>query len=261
VYGTKTGIDHDIAWLGPTGPERIHYQTQKPLGLLERIIGSSCPEGGVILDPFCGCGTAVIAAQKLNRVWRGIDVTWVAIDLIERRLKDSFGQSAKSSYSVQGNPRDVPSAVALAHKNKKEFEIWAVTLVEAVPREWDGGVDGLIGIVEPKNKFQKVVVQIKGGDALNPGMVRDLIGTVGKEGAVIGLLITLRESTSGMRELAAHSSLPSYHSPITGKSYSPIQIRTVGELLEGKAFDLPPSASGFRRAGRVREVGQTERML
>src|SRR5208283_5187496 len=184
---------------------KLGYQTQKPLALLERIIQANSNEGDIILDPFCGCGTAVASAQKLNRRWIGIDVTWLAIDLIEKRLENTFGKQIQASYEVKGKPTDEASAEVLAKKNKKEFEVWAITLVGASAREYDGGVDGIFSFVEQDQKVRKVVVQVKGGDMLNPGMVRDLIGTVKKESAAIGLLITLKKPTTGMLEAAAHN--------------------------------------------------------
>jgi site-specific DNA-methyltransferase (adenine-specific) len=119
--------------------ERLGYQTQKPLALLERIIQASSNEGDIVLDPFCGCGTTIAAAQKLNRKWIGIDVTWLAVNLIEKRLENAFGKAAKSTYVVKGQPVDEASAEALARKNKKEFEVWAISLVGAQSRERDGG--------------------------------------------------------------------------------------------------------------------------
>jgi len=98
VHNAESGIDADVAWLGPTDPERLGYQTQKPLGLLKRIIRSSCPEGGVVLDPFCGCGTTLVAAHKLDRVWLGIDRAKVAIDLSKRRFRDGFGLEPGKDY-------------------------------------------------------------------------------------------------------------------------------------------------------------------
>lgn len=243
----------------PKGAERLGYPTQKPLELLERIISASSDECDVVLDPFCGCGTTVVAAQELNRRWVGIDVTWLAIDLIEKRLKNSFGNTATASYKVYGRPHDVPSARALAEKSKSEFEIWALSLVGAAPRTHDGGVDGLLSIVEGKDRSTKIIVQVKGGRGVNPGMVRDLIGTVEKEGAAIGLLVTLEEPTAGMKELAVHAA--SYTSPVWGKSYPRIQIRTVGELLEGKRFDLPYGESPMKKAVPIREPRRTKPML
>jgi DNA modification methylase len=259
VHDSVQGIDQDVAWLGTTDPERLGYQTQKPIGLLERIILSSCPENGVVLDTFCGCGTTIAAAHKLNRRWIGIDVTWLAVDLVEKRLRESYGEGIRDTYVVYGKPYDEESARALAEKSKREFELWALSLVGAAPRGRNGGVDGLLSIVESKDKSAKVVAQVKGGKSLAPTIVRDLIGTVEKEKAAIGLLITLEEPTSGMRELAVHAG--SYSSPIWGKSYPRIQIRTVGELLKGTGFDLPYGESPVKKATPLKGKGRTARML
>jgi len=181
--------------------------------------------------------------------------------LIEDRLKRTFGAEIVKTFEVKGNPTDETAAEALSKKNKKEFEVWAITLVGASAREFDGGVDGIFGFVEQDKKVRKVVVQVKGGDMLNPGMVRDLIGTVKKEGAAIGLMITLRKPTTGMLEAAAHNE--SYKSELWGKSYPSIQIRTVAELLAGRGFDLPPSPENpYKKAERIKKAeGKTERML
>ncbi|MFH0768872.1 MAG: DNA methyltransferase [Chloroflexota bacterium] len=234
--------------------ERLGYPTQKPQALLERIILASSNEGDLVLDPFCGCGTTIDAAQKLNRHWLGIDVTWLAIGLVEKRLRATYGSKVDGKFEVHGKPYDVASAQALANKSKKEFEIWAVTSVGAAPREHDGGVDGIMGFVEKNKKIQTIIVQVKGGDALNPGMVRDLIGTVKKEGAAIGLLVTLKEPTAGMNTLAVHSE--SYKSELWDKEFPSIQIRTVEELFAGKAFDLPPTKSLLKNAQLAKEQGQ-----
>ncbi len=247
----------DIPSLPPMDKERLGYPTQKPITLLERIIQASSNEGDTILDPFCGCGTTIDAAQKLGRLWLGIDVTWLAIDLVEKRLKDTYGAKITSTYEVKGKPYDVASAQALANRSKKEFEIWAISLVDAHPRDHDGGVDGIFGFVEKDKKTRTIIVQVKGGDVLNPGMVRDLIGTVKKEGAAIGLLITLKEPSGGMKSLAVHSE--PYKSELWAKEYPSIQIRTVVELLEGKTFDLPPTQSPFKNAQLAKEKAQQSR--
>ncbi len=244
----------EIPSVGSADKQRLGYPTQKPLALLERIIKASSNKGNTVLDPFCGCGTTIDAAQQLNRRWLGIDVTWLAIDLVEKRLKDTYGAKITSAYEVKGKPYDVASAEALANKSKKEFEIWAISLVGAHPREHDGGVDGIFGFVEKDKKTRTIIVQVKGGDVLNPGMVRDLIGTVKKEGAAIGLLVTLKEPTKGMMKLAIHSE--PYQSELWAKEYPSIQIRTVAELLEGKTFDLPPTQSPFKNAQLAKEKAQ-----
>ena len=231
----------DIEALRSWHQERLGYPTQKPEALLERIIEASSNEGDVVLDPFCGCRTAIIAAHRLKRRWIGIDVTYLAIDLVEERLQRTFPESSQGAYEIHGQPRDETSARRLMEHRNKEFEIWAVSLVGAHPRQRDGGVDGVYTLVEGRTerKVSKVIVQVKGGKNLNPGMVRDLLGTLEKESAVIGLLITLEAPTRGMRELAAHSG--SYRSPVTGLEYPRIQIRTIAELVEqGNKFELPP---------------------
>lgn len=260
VYGLpEQGIDQDAKWLSTKDKERLGYQTQKPEGLLDRIIRSSSKEGDIVLDPFCGCGTTIASAQRLKRHWIGIDVTWLAIDKVEKRLKESYGDKIKKIYFVKGQPVDVASARALAEKDKKEFEIWAISLVEAAHREHDGGVDGILSIPESKKSFTKVVVQAKGGKKLNPGMVRDLLGTVEKEKAAIGLMITLEEPTIGMNELAIHSG--DYESPIWHKKFPKIQIRTVGELFDGKNFELPWGESPASKAKIAQEQKHQKPLL
>ena len=239
--------------------EYLGYPTQKPLALLNRIIEASSKEGDVILDPFCGCGTATVAAQSLNRKWLGIDVTWLAIDLVEKRLLSAFKERVASRYEVRGRPVDMRSAKALADMSKKEFETWALTLVGAAPREHDNGVDGIFGFVDKDKKTQTIVVQIKGGENINPIIVRDLIGTVQNEGAAIGLLITLAKPSKGMLELAVHS--PTYKSDVWGREFPSMQIRTIEELLAGKAFDLPPTQSPLRNAQVVKEAAEVKRLL
>jgi hypothetical protein len=242
---------NDLESLRSWHAERLGYPTQKPLALLERIILSSSNEGDVVLDPFCGCGTTIDAAQKFGRSWLGIDVTWLAIDLVEKRLRSTYGSKILGTYEVHGKPYDVASAQALANKSKKEFEIWAISLVGAHPREHDGGVDGVFGFIEKDKKPRTIIVQVKGGDVLTPGMVRDLIGTVKKENAAIGLLVTLKEPTEGMKRLAIHSE--PYKSELWDRDFPSIQIKTVRELLGGHEFDLPPSLNPFKSAKFVKE--------
>jgi site-specific DNA-methyltransferase (adenine-specific) len=243
-----------IAIASKSTREYLHYPTQKPVALLEKIIKASCKRDGVVLDPFCGCGTTITAAQRLSRHWLGIDVTWLAIDLVEKRLRDTYGSNIVGGYEVHGKPYDVASARALARKDKKEFEIWAISMVGAAPREHDGGVDGIFGFVEQDKRLRTIIVQVKGGETLNPGMVRDLIGTDNKEGAAIGLLVTLNEPTRGMMNLAVHSER--YKSDLWDKDFPSIQIRTVGDLLEGKDFELPPTQSPLKNAQLAREKGE-----
>ena len=250
----------DIPLINSRAKERLGYPTQKPVSLLKRIISASSNEGEVVFDPFCGCGTALIAANELKRRWIGIDITYLAIFLIEQRLKDSFGEPIKDSYTVYGNPEDVESAQALWNKSPKEFELWALRLVDAKPRPQDGGVDGVLGFVDEGRQTKKIVVQVKGGEHLAPTIMRDLRGTRNDEKAVMALLITLHEPTSGMVEHAVHSE--PYCSPLWSKSFPSIQIRTIRELLiEHKGFDLPPQVTMLKQAERIKEQGYVEPML
>ncbi|MGH7453411.1 MAG: site-specific DNA-methyltransferase, partial [bacterium] len=167
----------DITPIGAQASERLCYPTQKPLALLERIISASSNEGDLVLDPFCGCGTTVHAAQKLNRRWIGIDITHLAIHLIQRRLKDAF---RGIQFDILGVPKDLDGARVLALQDKYEFQKWALAMIDAQPykggrRGGDGGVDGFLYIKPDGKKTEKVIVSVKGGQSLNPAMVKDLI--------------------------------------------------------------------------------------
>jgi DNA modification methylase len=174
----------DIQALNPAAIERLGYPTQKPVALLERIVAASSNFGEVVLDPFCGCGTAVHAAQKLGRKWIGIDITHLAIGLIERRLKDAF---SGLSFEVHGTPKDIDGARDLALRDKYQFQWWAVSLIDAQPfsgkkKGADGGIDGLI-YFKSETKTERAIVSVKGGDNVSVLMIRDLIGVLNREKA------------------------------------------------------------------------------
>jgi hypothetical protein len=248
VYGIKAGIDADVMWLGPKHPERLGYQTQKPTGLLGRIIESSCPESGNVLDPFCGCGTTIHTAQKLKREWIGIDITNLAIGLIEDRLRRAF---PGVKFEVHGTPKDMDGARALAAKDKYQFQWWATRLIPGgVPyggkkKGADAGIDGLFyPKVDPKTT-EKGIISVKGGENINVAMVRDLAHVVKREKAQMGIFITLVEPTKPMLTEAVKEGL--YETPF-GK-FPRLQVATVQDLLEGKIPRLPPTDdSSFRRA-------------
>ncbi len=169
----------DIGPIGAHAEERLGYPTQKPLALLERIISASSNPGDVVLDPFCGCGTAVHAAQKLGRNWIGIDITHLAITLIEKRMRDAF---PGIKLEVHGTPKDFDGARDLALRDKYQFQWWACSLVNAQPYQGkkkgaDGGTDGLIYFQDDASGAKKIVVSVKGGetrvfDACGPQGVR-----------------------------------------------------------------------------------------
>ena len=231
----------DIPALGPQQTERLGYPTQKPLALLERIVSASSDEGDVVLDPFCGCGTATAAAQKLGRHWVGIDVTHLAITLIKARLRDAFNLEAGKDYTVLGEPVSVPDAEALAATDPWQFQWWSLGLVGARPVEQkkgaDKGIDGRLYFHdEPGAETKQVILSVKAGQNLGVGMVRDLGHVVQREGAVIGVLITMREPTGPMKTEAVSAGF--YDSP-WGGSYPRLQILTVAQLLAGEAIKYP----------------------
>ena len=245
----------DIPPISANAQERLGYPTQKPLALLERIIQASSKEGDVVLDPFCGCGTAVAAAQKLNRRWIGIDITHLAVALMKNRLRTGYGLVAGKDYEVVGEPVDVGSARALAEQDRFQFQYWAMSLLEALPRGdekkgADRGIDGVVHFVDgPKREMQKAIVQVKSGKVSSPH-IRDLKGTMEREKAALGLFITLEEPTREMEREAVSAGF--YHSELWQRDYPRIQIRTVGELLDGKSFEMPSQQATYKPAPRVR---------
>lgn len=235
--------DIDIA----AGDERLGYPTQKPEALLERIINASSKPGDVILDPFCGCGTAVAVAQRLKRRWIGIDITHLAVGLIKRRLMDTFGARAK--YEVMGEPTSLPDAVTLANEDRFQFQWWALGLVGARPVEQtrgaDRGIDGKLFFETSSKNFQQVIFSVKSG-GVSVRDIRDLRGVIERDGAAIGVLITLEEPSKPMRSDAAAAGF--YEAPGWNKKFPRIQILTIEEIFGGKAVDMPPSNITFKKA-------------
>ena len=235
VYADKDGKPlsdvFKIPFINPVATERLGYPTQKPLALLERIVKLSSNEGDVILDPFCGCGTAIHAAQKLGRQWIGIDITHLAISLVEKRLKSAFG--AACVFEVHGTPKDLDSARDLAERDKYQFQWWAVSLVDAQPFQGkkkgaDTGIDGLKFFRDIDQKdARKIVVSVKGG-GIKADDVRSLMAVREREGADIALFVTLEEPTRGMAGDAASAGF--YESP-NGKKFSRVQLLTIDGLL------------------------------
>lgn len=240
----------DIPAINNMAKERMGYPTQKPLELLERVVRSSCPENGVVLDPFCGCGTAVVAAQSLGRSWIGIDVSFLAVELMRERIDTVF--SGVAVYDVNGIPTDEVSAFALHERDPFEFERWAVSAVDGHPNDrqvGDRGEDGRIRYWHDHEELREMTVSVKGGRTVNPGMIRDLRGTMERLGRDMGLLITNQDPTPGMREEAA--SAGQYTHPISNRKYPRIQIITAKEILKGERPDMPTVESPYRRAATV----------
>jgi site-specific DNA-methyltransferase (adenine-specific) len=237
-----------VKWLSNEA-EKLGYPTQKPVGLLERVLNSSSSPGDLVLDPFCGCGTTVHAAQKLGRRWIGIDVTHIAIGLIEGRLRSAF---PGVEFEVIGTPMDAEAARDFFNRNdpsKKEFEIWAAGRLGFIPQARkgaDGGMDGVrwFGV----NEEYRAVVSVKGGAKVGVEMVRSLDAVVTAQGAQIGVLLTLETPTKPMLDWAAQAGLcevPGF-APV-----SRLQIVTIEDALRlrERAVDMPARRDDtFRKA-------------
>ncbi len=243
-------IIQDIGPLSSQAKERLGYPTQKPVALLERILAASSNPGDIVLDPFCGCGTTLHAAAKLERRWIGIDVTHLAIGLIQRRLKDAF---PAMHFDVVGAPKDVGGARALALADKYEFQKWALSQIQAQPyrggkKGGDGGIDGYLYFKPDGRKTEKAIVSVKGGASLNPAMIKDLVVTVDQEGAKMGIFLTLEPPTKGMVAQAAAAGI--YNTEYG--SFPKIQIVTVEQLFEpSNPLRMPwQDTSGFKETKR-----------
>jgi len=260
----------DIEPINAAAAERLGYPTQKPEALLERIIQASSSEGDVVLDPFCGCGTAVAVAQRLNRRWIGIDITHLAVNLIKVRLRDAFGPKVEKAYRVLGEPTTNADAAQLAKDDPWQFQWWALGLVGARPatgssekkKGADRGIDGRLFFHDESEAgdVKQVILSVKAGENLNVSMVRDLVGVLDREktqGAAIGVLISMEDPTKPMREEAAGAGF--YRSP-AGTQHPRIQLLTVAQLLQSKTIDMPPwhDVRTFKKApkSKTKTTGQ-----
>ena len=255
----------NIPMIAGQAKERLGYPTQKPETLLKRIIKASSNEGDVVLDGFCGCGTAIAVAQQFNRRWIGIDITHLAIALLKYRLADAFGDDVK--YEIIGEPKDAESAKALAIQDRYQFQWWALSLIRARPYQGkkkgaDEGVDGVIYYedVDPdkpkKMLTRKIVVQVKSGK-VSVKDIRELKSVVDSQDAVIGVFITLNPPTQPMvKEAATAGRFQWLH--VAHTTYPKIQIRTINELLSGNSIEYPqtPIDVTFRRAERAAPQSQ-----
>lgn len=257
----------DIKTMHNLSAERLGYPTQKPEALLERIISASSNPGDIVLDPFCGCGTTIAAAQKLGRHWIGIDITHLSIALQKYRLKDAFGLVAGKDYDIKGEPVDYQSAVQLAQDDRYQFQWWALSLIQARPvggeagsksgkKGADSGIDGVIAFIdEAGGKAKRALVQVKSGK-VKVGDVRDLVGTVDREKAAMGIFITLEQPSKPMTVEAASSGY--YHSPGWGQDYPRIQILTVQDLLNGATVQMPPLSVTFKVAEKAEKADDSQ---
>ena len=252
----------DIEHLHGSSREYLGYQTQKPEALLERIIRAGSNEGNVVLDPFCGCGTAVAVAERLKRRWIGIDVTYLAIDLIRKRLQDSF-KNELAPYEEICIPRDLPSAERLFKLNPFQFECWALAALGArsarEKRGADRGIDGVMNLRdEYSGEYKRIILQVKGGH-VTVSQVRDLKGVLDREKAEMGVFLTLKRPTRQMREeAAAAGSFLDPHFP--EHRFPRLQILTIEDLFVGRKVALPSwwSQETFKKGPRRRKTNPAE---
>ena len=267
LYETEEPIDADVKWLEKRGgDERLGFPTQKPEGLLERIIRSSSKEGDMILDPFCGFGTTIIVAERLKRNWIGIDITHLAVALMKYRLRNSLGAEL-SAYEIFGMPTDLKGAEALAQEDRYKFQTWAVSMIEAQPardkKGADQGIDGYIFFPDEKEgQYGKVVVQVKSGN-VGASDVRDLKGTMEREKAGMAVFVTLEKPTRPMmREALAAGYFNSKYFP--GRDYQRLQSITIEGLLNGLRPSVPDINPGgmFRKTSpRGKDKGKQQRLI
>lgn len=258
-----TNIWTDIQPLHDVAAERLGYPTQKPLALLERIIQASSNPGDIVLDPFCGCGTSIAAAEKLGRRWIGIDITHLSIALMKYRLTAMF---PATKYKVIGEPTDIGGAKDLAERDGYQFQWWSLSLIKAKPlggqegkKGSDKGVDGVITFIDDStDKPKRVIVQVKSGH-VKSGDIRDLVGAVQREQAAIGVFITLEAPSHDMNTEAASAGY--YHSPGWNRDYPRIQILTVADLLRNHAeVKMPPQHGTFKQAQRVQQQAEAQQV-
>ncbi|MCX5996819.1 MAG: DNA methyltransferase [Chloroflexi bacterium] len=254
----------DIPPIQSQTAERLGYPTQKPIALLERIIKASCNEGDLILDPFCGCGTALIAAQKLNRKWIGIDITHLAIGVMKWRLDNMF---PGIKYTVKGEPEDLEGAKELARQNKYEFQWWAVSKIGGQPygdkkKGADTGIDGYLYFTDysmDKDKVKKAIISVKAGGQVHSSMIRDLGHVIDREKADFGIFITLEKPTEPM---VKESATKGFYSAQSGNNYPRIQILTIEDIMQGKKPNIPMWVAPIQPPPvAVKVEGKTKRML
>ena len=252
----------DINIINSMAAESLGYPTQKPEALLERIVEASSTRSDIVLDPFCGCGTTISAAQKLGRRWIGIDITCLATSLIKHRLQDAFGDAIKGSYGVIGEPVSTSDAARLAADDPYQFQWWALGLVGARPAEQkkgaDKGIDGRLYFHDDaeSRKTKQVIFSVKAGKT-SVAHVRDLRGVIEREKAAIGALLTMQSPTGPMKKEAASAGF--YESGWKGAGtltkHPRLQILTVKELLGGKGLDMPPMGDirTFKKAPKAKK--------
>lgn len=230
----------DIAPINSQAKERIGYPTQKPLPLLERLILSTSEKGDVVLDPFCGCGTSVHAAENLGRHWIGIDISIHAIHVIEKRLTETFGSACVPKAG--GIPADFETAARLAETDPFQFQWWAnylvgVHILKEAKKGADRGIDGELFFPNgPGRPYGRMLTSVKAGKNIGPAMVREFRGVLEREKAEMGLFICLDDPTAAMEKEAVVAGF----APVVHGRVPRLQIVSMREWFAGRRPQLPP---------------------
>lgn len=263
--GVRDNDVWQIPFIAPSAKERLGYPTQKPEKILEKIIQASSNEGDVVLDCYCGCGTTIAVAQKLNRNWIGVDITYQSIALIVKRLLENFGQPVIDNVALTGIPKDMDGAYNLANKKddrlRKEFEKWAIltyTNNQAIVQDKkgsDGGIDGTSFIADEDNKTECIIFSVKSGN-VQVSHIRDLHGVIQREKAVMGILITLENPTAPM--ILECRKAGAYKNYYVNKSYQKLQIVTIKQILDGERLDVPLPKQILKKAILKAKGNQTD---
>jgi site-specific DNA-methyltransferase (adenine-specific) len=267
AYGSPIDDVWEIDKINNSSKERLGYPTQKPEELLERIILASSNEGDVVLDAYCGCGTTVAVAERFKRKWIGIDITYQSIYVILQRLENHFGKKILDKIELSGIPKDIASAVALAHKEndktRKEFEKWAVITYsneKAIPNEQKGADKGLDGrlrfIWNFDREIKEVLFLVKSGK-VGVSQIRDFLHVIDREkDAAAGVFITLEEPTKSMLQEAKNAGAVTI--PLTWQAIEKLQIVTIQQILDGAKANFPLAIDPLKTAERKIEDKQVK---
>lgn len=245
----------DISPLSANSKERLGYPTQKPVALLERIIQASCPEKGIVFDPFCGCGTTINAALKNNRKWIGCDIAILPVKLIKEQLTSVHRLKENKHFEIDGIPVSYEQADILSIKDKHQFQHWLVEQVGGFPtvkKSNDKGIDGRL-YIKTSEGLKEMVLSVKGGKSVSTDEIRELRGVLDREDkAVMAGYLSLIEPTQGMYDEVAKAGMWEHE----GVKYPKMQILHVKEILEdGKAFEVPSSRLGLKIASQQMTLG------
>ncbi|MBM3326416.1 MAG: site-specific DNA-methyltransferase [Calditrichaeota bacterium] len=227
--------------------ERLGYPTQKPESLLERIIKASSDEGGLVADFFCGCGTAVAVAQRLNRRWIGVDISHLAVRLILNRVLEPYRHDngkyceVKNNIEVTGFPRDVASAHELAQSAKKgriKFQDWVIEfLLNGVSQDVKRGYDGYLTLYKNPEQKDVILIEVKSG-AANLEDIREFKDVVETQKVAMGVFVCFADKVTRQMEIEALKA-GHYDQEAFGSRYPRLQIIAIEDLLAGKNLAHP----------------------